>query len=160
MCRRSGCDQLDADDHSLTRAGTVVGTPEYMAPEQASGKRKFDKRLDLYAVGVMLYETLTGKRAFSGPDPRSVLVAVLVNDVPSVRALRPELPVAVARVVQRAVERDPNARYATTGEFQHELLQARTVLRRERAAARKSNPGSSDSPWEAPTLHRVLKLRR
>ena len=138
MCRRRSPDvALGADDHSLTRAGTVVGTPEYMAPEQASGKRKFDRRIDLYAVGVMLYELITGKRAFSGPDPRAVLVAVLVNDIPPLRKLRPELPAALERVIARAVERDPRARYESTGVFQHELLHARTTLRRERAAARQ-----------------------
>jgi eukaryotic-like serine/threonine-protein kinase len=165
MCRRQSLElALDADDHSLTRAGTVVGTPEYMAPEQASGRRKFDRRIDLYAVGVMLYETLTGTRAFSGPDPRSVLVSVLARQLPSVRAIRPELPVAVDRIVARAVERDPRARYSTTGEFQHDLLQARTTLRRQRAARAeveaRQRSESSAAPWDLPTLHNATGFRR
>lgn len=166
MCRRQTFEALSADDHSLTRAGTVVGTPEYMAPEQASGRRRFDARIDLYAVGVMLYETLTGTRAFSGPDPRSVLVSVLARQLPSVRSIRPELPVAVDRIVARAVERDPRARYGSTGEFQHDLLQARTTLRRQRASReavvrrrseREREPAYD--PWEVPTALGLARPR-
>ncbi|HSO31933.1 MAG TPA: serine/threonine-protein kinase [Labilithrix sp.] len=165
MCRRRAVEiSLDADDRSLTRAGTVVGTPEYMAPEQASGRRSFDQRIDLYAVGVMLYEMLTGTRAFTGPDPRSVLVSVLARQLPSVRTIRPELPVAVDRIVARAVERDPRARYASTGEFQNDLLHARTTLRRQRQAradeeARQRTDGAP-SPWDLPTLHHLTRFRR
>ncbi len=166
MCRRQSASMLslDADDHSLTRAGTVVGTPEYMAPEQASGRRKFDQRIDLYAVGVMLYEMLTGTRAFTGPDPRSVLVSVLARQLPSVRTIRPELPVAVDRIVARAVERDPRARYASTGEYQNDLLHARTALRRQRQAradveARHRSDGHR-APWDLPTMRNLTRFRR
>lgn len=165
MCRRQSLEiAIDADDRSLTRAGTVVGTPEYMAPEQASGRRSFDQRIDLYAVGVMLYETLTGTRAFSGPDPRSVLVSVLVSRLPSVRVIRPELPIAVDRIVARAIERDPRSRYGTTGEFQHDLLEARTTLRRQRSAqaevARHRGNAPAAAPWDLPTLHHATKFKR
>ncbi|MBS2015529.1 MAG: serine/threonine protein kinase [Deltaproteobacteria bacterium] len=122
------------DDKTLTRAGTVVGTPEYMAPEQASGRRHFDLRIDLYAVGVLLYEALTGTRAFYGADPRAVLVNVLARQIPPVRAVRPDLPLALDRIVARAIERDPRARYGSAMEFQHDLLLARTTMRRQRAA--------------------------
>jgi serine/threonine-protein kinase len=154
MCRRQSGQPID--DHTLTRVGTVVGTPEYMAPEQASGRRDFDQRIDLYAVGVMLYEALTGTRAFYGPDARAVLVSVLARPLPSVRAIRPELPVALDRIVARAVERDPRARYRAAAEFQHDLLHARTTLRRQRAARLESQArlrGSSlaVSEWEMPT---------
>lgn len=164
MCRRQASEEPQVmDDRTLTRVGTVVGTPEYMAPEQASGRRSFDQRIDLYAVGVMLYETLTGTRAFYGPDPRAVLVSVLARQLPSVRAIRPDLPVAVDRIVARAVERDPRARYFDAAEFQHDLLHARTTLRRQRAAraqasARmKTQNGAND--WDMPTLQ-LSRYRR
>ena len=164
MCRRQSFEiALSSDDRSLTRAGTVVGTPEYMAPEQASGRRKFDARIDLYAVGVMLYETLTGTRAFTGADPRAVLVSVLARQLPSVRSTRPELPVAVDRIVARAVERDPRARYGSTGEFQHDLLQARTTLRRQRAsreASRLRYDSAVVDPWDVPTALGLARPRR
>jgi len=155
MCRRESAQKMD--EHTLTRVGTVVGTPEYMAPEQASGRRSFDHRIDLYAVGVMLFETLTGTRAFSGRDPRAVLVSVLARPLPSVRSLCPDLPSAVDRIVARAVERDPRARYRDAGEFQHDLLQARTSLRRQRAARRDSGMqplhrvSATGNDWEMPT---------
>ena len=168
MCRRASAQVLD--DRTLTRAGTVVGTPEYMAPEQASGRRSFDLRIDLYAVGVMLYEMLTGTRAFSGADPRGVLVAVLTRKLPNVRSLRPELPVAVDRIVARAVERDPRARYHDAAEFQHDLLEARTTLRRQRnrraeaearahhlAVHEQHEPPASANDWELPTRQIVAK---
>ena len=164
MCRRQSGQLMD--DRTLTRAGTVVGTPEYMAPEQASGKRSFDQRIDLYAVGVMLYESLTGTRAFHGADPRAVLVSVLASQLPSVRAICPELPVAIDRIVARAVERDPRSRYRAAAEFQHDLLHARTTLRRQRAAraeaAARMNPASQQHApeWEMPTRQISSAFRR
>jgi serine/threonine-protein kinase len=166
MCRRQSPHLQVMDDRTLTRAGTVVGTPEYMAPEQASGRRKFDQRIDLYAVGVMLYEALTGTRAFHGPDPRAVLVSVLASQLPSVRAICPDLPVAVDRIVARAVERDPRSRYRTAAEFQHDLLNARTTLRRQRAAraeaAARMNPKmhANMPEWELPTRQIASAFRR
>jgi eukaryotic-like serine/threonine-protein kinase len=148
------------DDKTLTRAGTVVGTPEYMAPEQASGRRQFDLRIDLYAVGVLLYEALTGTRAFYGADPRAVLVNVLARQIPPVRAVRPDLPIALDRIVARAIERDPRARYASATEFQHDLLLARTTIRRQRAARVEAEQrltshlpqlASFADEWEMPT---------
>jgi len=156
------------DDRTLTRAGTVVGTPEYMAPEQASGRRQFDLRIDLYAVGVVLYEVLTGTRAFYGSDPRAVLVSVLARQLPSVRAIRPDLPIAVDRIVARALERDPRARYASAAEFQHDLLLARTSLRRQRQAKldaermRAERPSSTRpvDEWELPTRQMSKRIAR
>jgi eukaryotic-like serine/threonine-protein kinase len=149
MCRRNAPQLLD--DGTLTRVGTVVGTPEYMAPEQAAGRRDFDLRIDIYAVGVMLYEMLTGTRAFYGSDPRAVLVAVLTRRLPSVRALRPQLPAVVEGIVARAVTRDPRARYRDAAAFQHDLLEARTTMRRQRAALRNSQVHSTGDEWEMPT---------
>ncbi|AKU96762.1 serine/threonine protein kinase [Labilithrix luteola] len=131
MCR--GTASIPLDDRTLTVAGTVVGTPEYMSPEQAGGRRDFDQRVDLYSVGIMLYEALSGTRAFQGSDPRSVLVAVLTKKIPPLRSIDPNIPFALERVIVRATERDPRARYATAGEFLHDLLEARTSLRRQRA---------------------------
>jgi serine/threonine protein kinase len=153
MCRRKAEQPLD--DGTLTRVGTVVGTPEYMAPEQASGRREFDLRIDLYAVGVMLFEALTGTRAFPGANARAVLVSVLTRQLPSVRLTCPEIPVALDRIVARAVERDPRARYGSAAEFQHDLLQARTALRRQHAAQSQAQlaaqQGKPVNEWEMPT---------
>ncbi|MDB4938850.1 MAG: hypothetical protein JWP87_5822 [Labilithrix sp.] len=155
MCRRK--DAQPMDDRTLTRVGTVVGTPEYMAPEQASGRRDFDLRIDLYAVGVMLYEMLTGTRAFHGADARAILISVLARQLPSIRLVRPELPVALDRIVARAVERDPRARYGSAAELQNDLLHARTTIRRQRAErleAQERMRGvlAQSSEWDMPTV--------
>jgi serine/threonine-protein kinase len=158
MCRRKAEQPLD--DGTLTRVGTVVGTPEYMAPEQASGKRDFDLRIDLYAVGIMLYEALTGARAFPGANARAVLISVLTRQLPPVRETCPEIPVALDRIVARAVERDPRARYASAGELQHDLLHARTALRRQRAAQANARLGSQLgqlSEWDLPTRQHTAR---
>jgi serine/threonine-protein kinase len=154
MCRRQSGQPMD--DRTLTRVGTVVGTPEYMAPEQASGRRDFDLRIDLYAVGVMLYEMLTGTRAFHGPDARAVLISVLARQLPSIRMVRPELPASLDRIVARAVERDARARYGSAADFQNDLLHARTALRRQRALRleaqqRMRGVMSQGSEWDMPT---------
>ncbi len=159
MCRRKAEEPLD--DGTLTRVGTVVGTPEYMAPEQASGKRDFDLRIDLYAVGVMLYEALSGKRAFSGANARAVLVSVLTRSLPSVRLACPDILVALDRIVARAVERDPRARYGSAAELQHDLLHARTALRRQRASQAQTQlrpqAGGHVSEWELPTRQHLAR---
>ena len=134
MCRRAVFHERSGpalDESTLTRTGTVVGTPEYMAPEQAGGKRAFDARIDVYAVGLLLHEALSGERAFIGADPRAILISVLTKRVPPLSAYRPDLPPALDRVIARALERDPGARYASAGELQSALLAARRYLERQ-----------------------------
>jgi serine/threonine-protein kinase len=98
----------------LTLSGGVIGTPEYMSPEQASGLR-VDARTDVYALGVVLYEMLTGDRPYGGDNPIAILLKHVQAPVPSVAALRPDLPVAVDRVVQQALAKDPERRFQTAG---------------------------------------------
>jgi serine/threonine protein kinase len=164
MCRRAAPVQdLLRDDATLTRAGQVVGTPEYMSPEQVSGDRAFDARIDLYAVGVVLYEVLSGQRAFPGKNPREVVVSVLVRSLPPLRSLRPEIPLMLDRIVARAMERDRSCRYGSAAEFQRDLLEARAALgaRRLRGIQTGRHPIVADEEsdvWEAPT--RQLRPRQ
>ena len=164
MCRRAApqTPQL-MDDMTLTRAGQVVGTPEYMSPEQVSGKREFDRRIDLYAVGVILYEALTGQRAFPGKDAREVVVSVLVRQLPALRQIRPDVPEVLERIVTRAMTRDAGIRYQTADEFQRDLLVAKAKIENDRVEALRTgrrrlarSPVSADDDWDAPTrqLHR------
>ncbi|MFO0735054.1 MAG: serine/threonine-protein kinase [Labilithrix sp.] len=142
MCRRAATPS--GDDRTLTRAGQVVGTPEYMSPEQVSGKRSFDGRIDLYAVGVILYEVLSGQRAFPGKDAREVVVSVLVKSLPPLRHFRPDIPSVLDRVVSRAMERDANARYSTAQEFMADLVECKRQMQEKRRAMMQTGPRRID----------------
>ncbi|MFH1469292.1 MAG: serine/threonine-protein kinase [Pseudomonadota bacterium] len=94
--------------------GLPVGTPDFMSPEQAAGE-PVDARSDVWALGVLLYEILAGRRPFEAPDPRVVIARVLDLPVPPVRSLAPRAPAELAAIAMRALQRDPAARYADAG---------------------------------------------
>ncbi|WP_437777356.1 protein kinase domain-containing protein [Sorangium sp. So ce1097] len=97
-------------DQQLTMPGTVLGTPEYMAPEQARGERSVDARADVFALGCLLFKCLTGRPAFQGAGALAVLVKVLLDEPPRLRELRPELPEALDALVARMVAKPPDER--------------------------------------------------
>ena len=107
---------------SLTTSG-VVGTPSYMSPEQAQG-HKLDGRSDVYALGVVLFEMLTGQRPFEGETPYSVAVKHVTEPPPSACKLNPNLPPSVERVLYKALEKDPERRFQTAAELAQALRQA------------------------------------
>jgi len=109
-----------AGGESLTKTGMVMGTPDYMPPEQARGDR-VDARADVYAVGAILYRALTGKKPFEGLDPMATLTAVLVQEPSRPSSVNPDVPLALELVVQRAMAKDPKDRYATMAELEREL---------------------------------------
>jgi serine/threonine-protein kinase len=103
------------DARTLTKAGMVVGTPAYMAPEQVRGDRDLDVRVDLYAVGAVLYEMLCARRAFEGSDPGATMLAVLEGTPPPLRLRAPSVPRSLDAAVRRAMapnreDRPPSAR--------------------------------------------------
>lgn len=108
----------DAD--SLTQAGTIMGTPSYMAPEQAKGSR-VDGRADVYAVGAILYRALTGQRPYEREDARATLAALLVEEPPRPRAIDPKIPEDVEVVIQTAMARDPSERYQSAEDLEDAL---------------------------------------
>lgn len=103
------------ESSQLTVAGTVMGTPDYMSPEQAQGDEDLDRRTDVYSLGMMLYEMLTGRAPFSGLSPTAVIFAQITQMPPPARTLRPDLPVGVEAVVHRAIAKNKTARYETAG---------------------------------------------
>ena len=133
-----------ADEINLTHAGQVVGTPEYMAPEQVYGSRAFDARIDVYAAGVILYEMLSGRRAFTGKDVRAVVMSVLSKPPPSLRSLRPDLPPIVERIVMRAMDRERHFRYRSAAELQKDLLEAKAAIMRRPSSHHDLVPFESD----------------
>jgi len=100
----------------LTLTGGVIGTPEYMSPEQAAG-HPFDHRADVYALGIVLYEMLVGERPFLSETPIGMLLQHLQDQAPSVLIARPDLPAAVGDVLARALVKDPADRYSSAGEL-------------------------------------------
>ena len=95
---------------ALTATGTVMGSVGYLAPEQARGSQSIDARCDVFALGCILYECLTGIAAFTGDHAVAVLAKLLVEDAPRVRATRGEVPAALDALVARMLERDPERR--------------------------------------------------
>ncbi|MFT3714174.1 MAG: serine/threonine-protein kinase [Archangium sp.] len=96
--------------------GVVAGTPSYMAPEQASGVG-VDARSDVWALGVMLFELLSGKLPFGGAGPTQIMEAVRTQEIPDLKTLEPDAPQALRAVVEKALQRAPSQRYQNAGEM-------------------------------------------
>jgi serine/threonine-protein kinase len=113
-----------ADPHSdsATQAGMVVGTPEYLSPEQATGSA-VDGRADLYTVGLIAFRMLTGRHPFKADEPRALLMMQATRPVPPITEPRPDLAAwpALVTVVERACQKDPAARYQTAGDMRADL---------------------------------------
>ena len=118
---------LHAVPTPLTQQGMLVGTPYYMSPEQIDG-RALDGRSDLYAVGVMLFECVTGRRPFEGSTVVALLHRHLQEAPPSVRALRVEAPAALERSIFRALEKQAAQRFATAEQFAETLREVSQAL--------------------------------
>ena len=115
-----GIARLAKRTQGVTQAGMVVGTPEYMAPEQLLGD-DIDARADLYAAGVVLYECLTGKIPFTADSPITLITKVLEETPVSPRTIAPEIPVRLADLVMLALSKDPAKRPQTATAFHDEL---------------------------------------
>ncbi len=104
----------------VTQAGTIVGTFQYMSPEQLEGKEA-DARSDIFAYGAVLYEMATGKRAFEGKSQISVMSAILEKEPEPISSIQPLTPAAFEHVVKRALAKDPDERWQTAGDIRSEL---------------------------------------
>ena len=114
-------------DASKTKTGTVLGTPSYMSPEQFAGK-KADGRADLFSLGVMTYQLLTGKLPFSGDSMASLMYAITSSEAPDPRLLRPELPECVDGILQVALSKDAEDRYQNGYEMAADLRQCAALM--------------------------------
>ena len=130
-------------EHGMTQTGTVIGTSNYIAPEQASG-RPVDERTDVYSLGVVLFELLTGDVPFPGENFVAVAMRHVHEEPPSVLELRPDVPLRVVHAVERALAKDPADRFPSMTAMVEELracLAERVGARRgaddDRAAARR-----------------------
>ena len=162
----------DIDEKTVTRAGQVMGTPDYMSPEQGWDTTQVDIRSDIYSLGCTLFRLLTGTIPFTGSNPLQVLSQRLQRDAPSVLTVCDDISAAVADVVSKMTMRDPDARYQTPQEVSEALapLSEALTLQRLRDATRatsndvgvisEDNPdNSSDESHEADGSYReFLKL--
>jgi len=117
---------------TFAKLSNTMGTPDYISPEQVRGKRG-DARSDLYALGVMLYEMLTGTVPFTGPNPFVIMNDRLLNNPVPPRELNPEIFPQLQEIIYRALEREPKNRYASAREFAHDLQHPEQVGVSDRA---------------------------
>ena len=134
---------------TFAKLSQVMGTPEYISPEQVKGKRG-DARSDIYAMGVMLYEMLTGKAPFQGPNPFAIMNDRLLNNPVPPREIDPSISPQLQEIIYRALERDPKNRYATAREIAHDLEHQDQVGVAERPEMRDWK--KRRTPW----LRRIL----
>ncbi len=124
-----------AQGERLTAAGLMVGTPQYMSPEQASGERTLDARSDVYSLACVLYELLAGEPPYTGPTAQATIAKRLVGPVPSVRRLRPAVPPAVEQAIVKALAVIPADRFASAGAFAAALTAAPSAQARTASVA-------------------------
>ncbi|HMA40948.1 MAG TPA: protein kinase, partial [Gemmatimonadales bacterium] len=108
---------------NLTQTGTAVGTPAYMSPEQAGGAVELDGRSDVYSLGCVVYEMLTGRTPFTGPTAQAIIAQLFTEPPPPLRSVRPAegMPEWAEQAVMKALAKDPAARFATAAQFSQAL---------------------------------------
>ncbi|HEC23390.1 MAG TPA: hypothetical protein ENI95_10800 [Chloroflexi bacterium] len=116
-----GIAKLIGGTATLTGSGGLIGTPSYMSPEQVEGNGELDNRSDIYALGVILFEMLTGQTPYQADTPMRMAVQHVLEPVPSVLAVRADLPPGCEAVIRRAMAKNPDDRYQTAVELAHDL---------------------------------------
>jgi serine/threonine protein kinase/tetratricopeptide (TPR) repeat protein len=147
-------DSTDTQENDVTRAGSVLGTPGYMSPEQALG-RPADPRSDLFCLGAVLYEMCTRTRAFSASDTGSALDAVLHRDPPAVALCRKDCPPELERIVRKLLAKDAVDRYQNAGDVGADLRALRRQIEWERYGSGAYSTGRST----ARSLDRFTRTR-
>lgn len=128
-------------DPALTAPNLIIGTPQYMSPEQCSQASEIDARSDIYSLGVILFEMLVGHVPFTGESPTAIMMKHLQDAPPSILEERKDLPASVGRVVARALAKRPEDRFQTVSELSENLAQSAQDIA---PAVASTNPGASE----------------
>jgi eukaryotic-like serine/threonine-protein kinase len=142
------------EGRDLTLSNAVLGSPSYMSPEQIRSARTVDPRTDVWSLGVVLYQLVTGRLPFQAPNATDLITAVLKEAPPAPSASRRGLPLALDGVVLRCLEKDPRARYATVVELSAALLPFAAPS--SMASSSASAPSSRLAPPRRPGLRRIV----
>lgn len=145
-----GLAHLETEDADLTQTGAVMGTPAYMAPEQARGQ-PVDFRADLFSMGALLYETLTGQKAFSGSSSASILSSLILDTPRSPSELVAGLPPALVELTMQLLEKDPARRGGSAAEIAGQLEQLRGQLASAIGTTVPRNASPDQEPGTKPT---------
>ena len=156
----------------LTREGSIIGTPEYLSPEQCEGKT-VDQRSDIYSLGVTLYEVLTGKTPYEADTPVSMLMKIVKGDFPPISEVNPNVPASLRDIVAKMMQTDPKKRYANMEEvkkafegFEKSAFPSGqpaekmpvTATYQEIEAQSEARAGSKSSKWAAVVVAAVIVL--
>ena len=139
-----------AQESRLTSTGSLVGTPQYMSPEHAQGE-EVDYRSDIYSLGVVAYEMLTGRTPFGATTPHAVLHQLIYDPPPPIHTLRPDLPPKVEQVMASVLAKEPAKRYQTAGDFVRALGQA-TAMQAVPGRAPEAAPKTGQAPEMVETV--------
>jgi serine/threonine-protein kinase len=144
---------LTAEGGTLTEAGVAIGTPAFMSPEQAAGDREIDGRSDLYSLGVVAYQMITGDLPFQAPSVPALLMKQITERPTPIDRKRPETPIEFSQIVMRCLEKDPEDRWPTADALRRALetntftaAPPREATRRRPAAKSVSGTGAPAAP--------------
>lgn len=142
------------DNATLTMSGSIAGTPAYMSPEAAQAQ-KVDARSDIYSVGVVLYEMVTGRTPYVGDTPLSVILKQVTDPLPSPLALNPDLPAPVDRILQKALAKNPDERYQTAVAMRQAIDEALAEIGETAVAVSASSSLSGTAVLSTPAAPKV-----
>ncbi|NJN53334.1 MAG: serine/threonine protein kinase [Anaerolineae bacterium] len=146
-----GIVKVAQESADLTGSG-VIGTPAYMSPEQIHGEKELDGRSDIYMLGVILFESLTGRKPFQAETPVKQLMAHVLEPVPSILTVNPDLPKECDTVIQKALAKDREARFSSALELTEALTITLTGIQPATSVSKAQNQDATDTLDIVPPL--------